>query len=287
MGADRKVNKLPMFATIGRSLYGALRALLWSVTGRLDEARGEALIQWWVERIFASGDAVLRAEGDDGLAPDASYLYMSNHTSLLDIPALLGTVPGRLRMVAKREVSLLPLFGPALRKMDFVFIDRADSRRAIRQLDHAKELLARGVSVWIAPEGTRTRTGKLGPFKKGGFHLAQQLGVPIVPVWIEGASDILAPDSFDVAWGGTVTVRFGRPIACAQLVPEDIPALVEQVRERILELSGRPREQVDGGERPDDKVAEGERCGRASETGQPTGSDASSSSQTKHDVAAA
>jgi 1-acyl-sn-glycerol-3-phosphate acyltransferase len=232
-----------MIKTMAVTMVGSVRCLSWWGLDTLTPEKGERLISDWVSSVFASGNATLRAEGADKLNRDAAYLYMSNHTSLLDIPAVLGAVPGRLRMISKAEVQRIPVFGPALTKMQFIFIERGRSQQAIAQLEKAKDLLAKGISVWIAPEGTRTRDGRVGDFKKGGFHLALQLGVPIVPTWIEGASEILPPDTFRAAYDGEVVVRFGEPIDTAGR-ESDLMGLLEDVREAMLALSGRPRDEV-------------------------------------------
>jgi 1-acyl-sn-glycerol-3-phosphate acyltransferase len=164
---------------------------------------------------------------------------MSNHGSLIDIPALMGTVPGSLRMVMKEELTKVPVWGQALVASGFVPVDRKNRDKAIAQLEKAKQMLSKGVSVWVSPEGTRSRDGKLAPFKKGGFHVAKDLGVPIIPAWIEGASDVLPPDSFVVRYDGTCTVSFGAPIAT---VGKTVDSLMTDVRAQILALSGKADE---------------------------------------------
>lgn len=244
----KKVSKLPFFKTAGWTLLGSVQAIAESAFGTLSPERGQKIIRVWVHRVFRSGKATFHAEGLEHIDAEKPYVVMSNHASLLDIPALLGAWPGRLRMVSKTEIGKIPIFGEAMKRMEFVFIDRGNPARAIQQLEDAKALLQEGVSVWIAPEGTRSRTGKLGPFKKGGFYLATQLGVPIVPTWVDGTSDIISPDTFNVRYSGHVTVRFGKPIPTEGLGKADVPKLMRDVREAMLALSGRPREEIDGGD---------------------------------------
>ncbi|HEY4223492.1 MAG TPA: lysophospholipid acyltransferase family protein, partial [Myxococcota bacterium] len=193
---------------------------------------------YW-RRIFKSGNCLLQRTGNENFAAGQPYVVMSNHGSLIDIPALMGTVPGSLRMVMKEELTKVPVWGQALVASGFVPVDRKNRDKAIAQLEKAKQMLSKGVSVWVSPEGTRSRDGKLAPFKKGGFHVAKDLGVPIIPAWIEGASDVLPPDSFVVRYDGTCTVSFGAPIAT---VGKTVDSLMTDVRAQILALSGKADE---------------------------------------------
>jgi 1-acyl-sn-glycerol-3-phosphate acyltransferase len=117
---------------------------------------------------------------------------MSNHQSLYDIPVLFYVIGPNIRMVTKKELFGVPVFGGALSAAGFVKIDRSDRDAAIRSLDDARSLLSDGTHVWIAPEGTRSKSGALGPFKKGAFYLAFEAGLPILPVTLQGTRDVLA-----------------------------------------------------------------------------------------------
>lgn len=236
--AQAPVNRAPLYKTVGYTLDISARFLAAATLGRGSVAVADRLIDGYWRRIFQSGNASLVVEGRahfDGRAA----IVMSNHTSLLDIPAIMGAVPGSMRMVMKHELSRIPVWGPALVKSGFVPVERGTRSKAIEQLSKAEEVLGQGVHIWIAPEGTRSRDGALLPFKKGGFHLARKLRAPIIPTWIEGASRIIPPDSFRVVHDGSVVVRFGAPIETDR---SDMPleALMEQVRAAMTDLSGAP-----------------------------------------------
>lgn len=233
---DRPPSQVPVYKAIGYTLDISMRFLARAAVGQATHDFQRQLIDSYWRRIFEAGNARLRVSGREHLDPDTAYVVMSNHSSLLDIPALFGAFPGLLRMVTKEELTKIPIWGHALKKAGFIPINRKDRERAIAQLEIAKRNLQGGVSVWVAPEGTRSRTGELGPFKKGGFHVALGLGAPIVPTWIEGARDVLEPDGFVVHYGGDVHVCFGRPIDTAGEGPEDIEALMEEVRAAMLAL---------------------------------------------------
>lgn len=238
-GAPRR-DPLPVAKTILYTLDISARFLAAAAAGNGSVAVADRLLDGYWRRIFQSGNARLMVEGRERFDGRASVV-MSNHTSLLDIPALMGAVPGSLRMVLKQELTRLPIWGPALVKSGFVPVARGTKERAIAQLAVAEKLLEQGVHVWIAPEGTRSRSGELQPFKKGGFHLARSLGAPIVPAWIEGAAVIVPPDRFDASYDGTVLVRFGPPIETDGV---EVDRLTERVREAMIALQRGARDEV-------------------------------------------
>jgi 1-acyl-sn-glycerol-3-phosphate acyltransferase len=125
-----------------------------------------------------------------------------------------------------------------MKALGIVFVDRGARAQSIRALETAKAQLSSGTSIWMAPEGTRSRDGELGPLKKGGFHVAHALGVPIAPAWIEGTAHIVSPDSFGVHKGGHVVVTYGPPIATAGRTIDD---LVADVRAALLTLQQQAR----------------------------------------------
>jgi 1-acyl-sn-glycerol-3-phosphate acyltransferase len=225
--------------------------------GRGSIRLGDRLLDGYWRRIFQGGNARLLVEGREHF-DGRPVVVMSNHTSLLDIPALMGAIPGSMRMVLKQELTRVPIWGPALVASGFIPVERGSKEKAIEQLDEAKRIFDRGVHVWIAPEGTRSRTGELLPFKKGGFHLASKLAARIVPAWIEGASNIVPLNGFSALYDGTVVVRFGPPIDTTQTTGVDDS--MARVRAAMLDLAGKqplsrggaadPDEEADGARTP-------------------------------------
>lgn len=235
----RPASKVPLYLTMAYTMNISVRFLSASVIGRGSVARGDALLSWWAEKIFRAGNAGLSVYGREHFVAGQPYVVMSNHRSLLDIPALFLAVPGSMRMVLKEELTRVPIWGRALVASGFVPVSRKDHSRAVAQLDQAKKRLSSGVCVWIAPEGTRSRDGELGAFKKGGFHLARQLGLPIMPAWITGTESIIPPDSFVVSYDGNATVRFGAPIPTEGRSKEQVSQLADEVRASLLALRAR------------------------------------------------
>ena len=212
---SRSSSKFPIYMSMAYTLNISFRFLASHVVGNGTISRADELLSWWAEKIFRAGNARLTVSGQEQFMAGQPYVVMSNHSSLLDIPALFLAVPRSMRMVLKEELTKIPVWGQALVASGFVPVTRKDPARAIAQLELAKERLSGGVCIWIAPEGTRSRTGELGEFKKGGFYLARQLGMPIMPAWITGTNSIIPPDSFIVNCSGTAHVRFGAPISTA------------------------------------------------------------------------
>jgi 1-acyl-sn-glycerol-3-phosphate acyltransferase len=236
--AHPPVNKLPVYRTMFYTLDISSRFLANAAVGNGTVACADRLIDSYWRRILMSGNARLLAEGREHFDGRA-MIVMSNHTSILDIPSLMGAIPGSMRMVLKQELTRIPVWGPALVGSGFVPVERG-SKKAREQIDAAKQTFDKGVHIWVAPEGTRSRDGSLLPFKKGGFHLAQKLGAPIVPTWIDGAAAIVPADGFDVHYDGQVLVKFGAPIA--PRADGDVEKLAADVRAAMLRLGGRPAE---------------------------------------------
>ncbi len=222
--AKTKKDLLPFLKVAAATLDISTRIVVRDRLGRLQSQHVDDLLDIWHRRVFAAGEGTLEVHGLEhvrdaargpsvpGAPPTRSYVVMTNHQSLLDVPTVIATFPGRIRMVGKRELGEVPVWGHAMKAAGIVFVDRGNRAQSIAALDGAKQQLRDGVSIWIAPEGTRGRTGELQPLKKGGFHLARQLGAPIAPAWITGTREIISPDGFAVVKGGHVVIRYGQPI---------------------------------------------------------------------------
>lgn len=165
----------------------------------------------WVHSIFFVGGIKSKSWVDPKLDKNENYLYLSNHESLTDILALLGLLPQRVVMVAKRSLLMLPVFSWGMWLAGFVFINRKNRAAAFRSMEKAGHRMRKGRSVLVFPEGTRGDGGPLLPFKKGGFYLAQATGFAVVPVGIHGTRAILPRDTFPV-YPGRIAVCVGAPM---------------------------------------------------------------------------
>jgi 1-acyl-sn-glycerol-3-phosphate acyltransferase len=169
------------------------------------------------------------------LTPGQAYVFMSNHMSSLDIWSLFVALPVPVRMLAKKQLAKIPLFGWAMWAGRFIFIDRQNAAAARRSMIEAARRIRGGQPVLLFPEGTRSRDGHMGPFKKGGFRLAIEAGVPIVPVALHGTRAAMPAGSL-LLRSGHVRVAIGEPIPTAGLAGEDRDQLLEQVREKIAAM---------------------------------------------------
>jgi len=194
-----------------------------------------ALARLWSRLVLITYRATVIVRHPANAPLPASAIYMSNHQSLLDVPALLMALPHNCRFVAKRELMHIPVFGWALRAAGFIFIDRSDRQRAIESLDRAAGILRQGSPVLVFAEGTRSPDGTLLPFKKGGFVLALKAATPIVPVAVRGGSEILPKGKLG-GRPGTIVVSIGEPIDTTAFAMESKEALMETVRGRIAAL---------------------------------------------------
>ena len=199
-----------------------------AITGRISRAKGDARVKAWSQRVVDRARMKLDVRGRDLVPTDRAFVYMSNHQSHIDIPILFHTVPAQtLRMVTKKELFRVPFWGRAMRDSGFIEVDRSNRERAIASLARAEDQIRDGVSVWIAPEGSRSATGELGPLKKGGFHIAVDTGTPIIPVAITGTRSVLPKGGTAMAYDVPVRVVFGSPI---EIEGRSIDDLMEEVR---------------------------------------------------------
>ncbi len=175
----------------------------------------------------------VEAHGLENIDPRRPYVFMSNHASHADSPALVLAIPQPLHFVFKKELARIPVFGWALLALGQIMVDRADRRQSRLSLDAGLSGLSGSNSVLVYPEGSRSRDGLLQPFKKGGFHMALRAGLPIVPVRVSGSREIVAAGTLRVR-PGTVRIDLLPPVATEGMSPADLPALVETVRAAIL-----------------------------------------------------
>lgn len=176
--------------------------------------------------------------GEPAGAPAADRcVIMANHQSLFDIPALLAAIPGQSRFIAKRSLFRIPVFGWAMALGGFIPVDRKDRSTAKDSFAAALDKLSRGASIVVFPEELRSLGGRVLPFRRGGFLMAFKSGLPIVPVGLQGTLAVQSRRSFLIR-PQTVTVRFGEAVTLAGRSIRDLPALTEQVRNRVAELAG-------------------------------------------------
>lgn len=169
-------------------------------------------LESWASRIIANTEMIITVSGREHIDPKATYLVMSNHQSHYDIAVVYYVLGAKMRMVAKRELFNVPVFGAAMKAAGFISVDRGNNASAIASLDEARQALQGGTPIWIAPEGTRSPTGELMPFKKGGFVIAVETGTPVLPISIAGTREVLPAHGRRSRGGVEVYVTIHPPV---------------------------------------------------------------------------
>src|SRR5438094_475338 len=185
----------------------------------------------------APGGARVRVEGIERI-PAGPVVYASNHSSMFDIWALAATLPGSVRMVAKQELAKIPLLGRAMIAAGHVTIDRAHPARALEAYHGAAEVIRSGISALVFPEGTRSRTGQLLPFKNAPFGLAIAAQVPVVPLYVRNTFGVLAKGRF-LLRPRPIRITIGAPISTVGMTVERRQELRDRVYTAILDLKAR------------------------------------------------
>jgi 1-acyl-sn-glycerol-3-phosphate acyltransferase len=182
--------------------------------------------------LFTAGVELI-VEGSELIPRDRPLIFMGNHQSNFDIMALFLALPVRFNWLAKEELFNVPVFGHSIRAAGYIPINRGDGRDCLKSIKNAAKLIAAGTSVAIFPEGTRSNDGNLLPFKRGGFILAVNAEVPIVPFSISGSRKINPPDNFFSLKPGIIKIKFSHPEKCTQPGAGQNILLMEQVRTAI------------------------------------------------------
>jgi 1-acyl-sn-glycerol-3-phosphate acyltransferase len=188
----------------------------------------------WARCLLIVGGIRVSVKGYDNIDPQKPYIYMSNHLSNFDIPVLLAYLPVQFRWLAKAELFKIPIFGYAMQRAGYISINRSDRKSAIASLQQAAIKVRDGASILIFPEGTRSLEYRIQSFKKGGFVLAVDSGVPIVPVVINGTWRIMAKDRIWIQ-SGNVQLHIGKPIETSAFNRKTKDELMEKVRGVIIE----------------------------------------------------
>jgi 1-acyl-sn-glycerol-3-phosphate acyltransferase len=243
---------LTVFATFTGNLYLVLGSIIFPCLAILVSwlpPRGNwafACGRLWSRCLLTASAVRVRVSYDPALDPGKSYVFLSNHQSLFDIPALTTTCPGQVRMMAKRSLFRVPFFGWSLAAAGFIPIDRNDRSTARQSFATALARIKAGTSILLFPEGTRSPTDELLPFQRGGFLLAMKTGLPIVPVGIRGGRVIQHRGNWAIR-PGTIEVRYGAPLSVADYGVRRKAQLIAEVRRQVADLAGLELPEEHGG----------------------------------------
>jgi 1-acyl-sn-glycerol-3-phosphate acyltransferase len=226
-------------ATVVLTLVFGVPALFLSLVN----PRGDWVLRFgrsWARGICAAAGVSVTALGVANIPADRPVILISNHQSHFDMLALLLTMPRPFRVVAKRHLFYIPVFGWCLYLAGMIPIDREKRSSAFQSLERAADRIRGGEPVLFFPEGTRSRDGQLLPFKKGAFVIALKAGAPIVPVSVAGSLAVLPKGSLRIR-PGHITVRYGPEIAVASETLDTKERLIDRVREAVARGLAGPR----------------------------------------------
>ena len=202
---------------------------------RMSTRRIKAVPRWWSRTIARCSGVEVRVEGLEHLEHDRPYIFAANHQSQFDIFALDGFLMVDFRWMAKKELFRIPIVGTAMRLAGSISIDRSRGRQAMKSLAEAATRIASGTSVVIFPEGTRTRDGRLQPFKSGAMYLAIKSGVDIVPMAITGGFEIMPKGSFRIK-PGRMVIKIGQPVSSKDYTQKQKQQLADLLHDKVATL---------------------------------------------------
>ena len=188
--------------------------------------------KWWSRITCWLALCRVRSSGHENLDPQQSYIFVANHQSAFDIFLVYGFLNQNIKWIQKQSLRKIPFVGFASEKAGHVFVDNSSAAARTATIQKAKEQIADGVSMVIFPEGARTHTGKMGRFKRGAYHIAYDLKLPIVPLTINGTYDVLKRNTLRLK-PATMELIIHEPIPTGGLTESDIPGLIARSREII------------------------------------------------------
>lgn len=239
--AGKKASKLRFFWIALMSgiftLWGCSKVLLGSPFAKNFREFIDQTMLKWAERLVALIKVRLKVVGIENMPPQGErpIIVMCNHSSLYDIPISAIALKTSLRMLTKKELFKIPIFGAALRKGEYISIDRHNREQSLKDLENAKQKMLSGIVLWIAPEGTRSKNGLLAEFKRGGFHIALDADALIVPLVIKDIHKVQAGDDLTLYLDQEIEVELCEPVDAAEYSVERRRELVQEVRTRMLE----------------------------------------------------
>ncbi|MBU1194185.1 MAG: 1-acyl-sn-glycerol-3-phosphate acyltransferase [Proteobacteria bacterium] len=186
----------------------------------------------WARLCCAVVPFFINIKGKENYDPDQSYIIVANHQSMADIPILQGYLGLKIKWIMKKELEKIPIFGFGCHQLGCIYVDRRNSAAAIKSIQEAKTKLAKNASVLFFAEGTRTRDGKLLPFKKGAFRFAKEIDLPILPITIENSIDFLPSDSLDLI-PGTIHITVHPPVDISDHDIDELDSIIKNTRNTI------------------------------------------------------
>ncbi len=201
--------------------------------------RQHSIARVWAKTLLAVSFIRVRVEGMEKLSPDGRYVFVGNHASYMDIPAILARLPYQFRFFAKKGLFRFPFLGAHLRRAGHIAVDRSSARASLKSMTAGARMIGeRGVSVLLFPEGGRSPEG-LREFKEGAAYIAIKAGVPVVPIVLVGMRQLLPMGSIHIR-SGKVRLLVGDPIPVDGLTVADRGDLTQRLHKEISGMLGTP-----------------------------------------------
>jgi putative phosphoserine phosphatase/1-acylglycerol-3-phosphate O-acyltransferase len=227
-----RVRNLAAIGSLGPLAAGALGL---GVLTRNKRVGVNFLTRFWPEAVLALSGVTLNVTGEENLTAQRPAVFLFNHRNNFDIFIVAALIKDNWTGIAKKELESNPLVGPLGKLMDAAFIDRADTTSAVAALAPIEEAARKGLSIVVAPEGTRLDTQSVGPFKKGAFRIAMATGLPVVPIVIRNSDSVAGRNSTTLN-PGTVDVTVLPPVSTADWTVRDLRERIEEIREAYVQL---------------------------------------------------
>lgn len=193
---------------------------------------GYYLPKWWARIMCALTLVRVKVEGRENIDKHTSYMFVANHQGAYDIFAVYGWLGHNFKWMMKKSLSKIPLVGFACEKTGHIMVDKSSPSAIRRTVEAAEATLRGGMSIVVFPEGARTYTGKVGPFKKGAYQLALEFNLPMVPITIDGAFYVM-PRTSKLPRPGVIRLVIHRPVD-APISEEDRQRAIDLTRQAIL-----------------------------------------------------
>jgi putative phosphoserine phosphatase/1-acylglycerol-3-phosphate O-acyltransferase len=227
-----RVRNLVAIGSLGPVAAGALSL---GVLTRNKRAGVNFLTRYWPQVVLELNGVKLNVTGEENLTAQRPAVFLFNHRNNFDIFIVAALVKDNWTGIAKKELETNPLVGPLGKLMDAAFIDRADTASAVAALAPIEEAARKGLSIVVAPEGTRLDTQSVGPFKKGAFRIAMATGLPVVPIVIRNSDSVAGRNSTTLN-PGTVDVVVLPPVSPADWTVRDLQERIEEIRMAYVNL---------------------------------------------------
>ncbi len=222
-----------MLVLILNTLWAAVAVMLVGIFNPFSRINS-AIMRIWSRILLWAGGVKVQVEGKENVRPGESYIVVANHQSHMDIPVAVVALPFPVRIVSKKELFKIPVFGWGMRAAGIIEIDRFNRKQAIETLKRTGEIARRHhLSILVFPEGTRSPDGKIHSFKKGPFVMAINTGIPVLPISISGTRNILPKKKLRIR-SGRVKVKIHSPIPTADLQMDDRHNLLEETHKQVM-----------------------------------------------------